>query len=154
MGDNSANQIQVAIRIRPLILDEHKYPNTKLKIDKKNKTIIAFKEKLDLQKGFRFDTILDPYDSQADVFHKTRIHNIIDKVLDGFNATIFAYGQTSMGKTHTMKGTNYVIDEYGRPIPELVEEENIGVIPRVIKRLFALIYDKEQDDDNFKYKVK
>ena len=29
---------------------------------------------------------------------------IIDSVLEGFNGTIFAYGQTSSGKTHTMQG--------------------------------------------------
>jgi hypothetical protein len=29
---------------------------------------------------------------------------IIDSVLEGFNGTIFAYGQTSSGKTHTMTG--------------------------------------------------
>ena len=33
---------------------------------------------------------------------------IIDSVLEGFNGTIFAYGQTSSGKTHTMTG---VIDD-------------------------------------------
>lgn len=130
-GENS--QIQVAIRIRPLLPREHGYGNTKLKIDKNSNTIIAFKEKLDLQKGFKFDVILDPYDAQADVFHKTNIHNIINKTLDGFNATIFAYGQTSTGKTYTMEGYNYNTDEYGRPIPELEEDENIGISPRVIK---------------------
>ena len=31
---------------------------------------------------------------------------IIDSVLEGFNGTIFAYGQTSSGKTHTMQGPN------------------------------------------------
>ena len=120
----------------------------------KSNTIIAFKEKLDMQKGFKFDTILDPYDSQADVFHKTRIHNIINRVLDGFNATIFAYGQTSTGKTYTMEGYQYLTDEYGRPIPDLIDDENIGITPRVIKRLFALIYEKESENENFKYVVK
>jgi len=27
-------------------------------------------------------------------------------VLQGFNGTVFAYGQTSSGKTHTMQGPN------------------------------------------------
>lgn len=27
-------------------------------------------------------------------------------VLEGFNGTVFAYGQTSSGKTHTMQGPN------------------------------------------------
>lgn len=148
------SQIQVAIRIRPLLTEEREYDNTKLKIDKKNNTIITFKEKLDLQKGFKFDTILDPYDSQADVFHKCRVHHIVDKVLEGFNATIFAYGQTSTGKTYTMEGYQYITDEYDRPIPELEDDENIGITPRAIKRLFALIYDKESENDNIKYIVK
>lgn len=30
---------------------------------------------------------------------------IIESSLDGFNGTIFAYGQTSSGKTHTMQGS-------------------------------------------------
>lgn len=106
------------------------------------------------KKGFKFDTILDPYDSQADVFHKCKIHNIVDKVLEGFNATIFAYGQTSTGKTFTMEGYQYFTDDYGRPIPELQDDENIGITPRVIKRLFALIFDKEAQDENIKYIVK
>lgn len=152
--EKSGSRIQVAIRIRPLLSEEREHGNSKLKIDKKSNTIIAFKEKLDLQKGFKFDTILDPYDSQADVFHKTKIHNIIQQVLDGFNATIFAYGQTSTGKTYTMEGYQYIADEHGRPIPELLDDSNIGISPRVIKRLFAAIYEKEQEDENIKYIVK
>jgi kinesin family protein 3/17 len=29
---------------------------------------------------------------------------IIESVLEGYNGTIFAYGQTGTGKTHTMEG--------------------------------------------------
>jgi len=29
---------------------------------------------------------------------------VVESVLEGFNGTIFAYGQTSSGKTHTMLG--------------------------------------------------
>lgn len=52
MNSNEESQIQVAIRIRPLIEEERGYDNTKLKIDKNSNTIITFKEKLDMQKGF------------------------------------------------------------------------------------------------------
>jgi len=31
---------------------------------------------------------------------------LIDAVLEGYNATIFAYGATGAGKTYTMMGTN------------------------------------------------
>lgn len=29
---------------------------------------------------------------------------IVDNVMEGYNGTIFAYGQTGTGKTHTMEG--------------------------------------------------
>jgi hypothetical protein len=41
-----------------------------------------------------------------------------------------------------MEGYQYITDNNGRPVPELEDESTIGISPRVIKRLFALIYDK------------
>ena len=32
---------------------------------------------------------------------------IVEKCLDGFNGTVFAYGQTTSGKTHTMLGSSF-----------------------------------------------
>jgi len=42
--------------------------------------------------------------SQETVFDKS-VKFATDGVLDGFNATVFAYGATGAGKTHTMLGT-------------------------------------------------
>jgi kinesin family protein 5 len=47
--------------------------------------------------------------------------------LDGFNGTIFAYGQTSSGKTHTMQG------------PDIEDLEMQGIIPRMVRTVFARI---------------
>ena len=44
----------------------------------------------------------------------------IDTIVDGYNATVFAYGATGAGKTHTMLGT----------------PEDPGVIYRTVKALF------------------
>ena len=52
---------------------------------------------------------------------------IIDSVLEGFNGTIFAYGQTSSGKTHTMTGSN------------LENVELQGIIPRMVRTVFNRI---------------
>lgn len=52
---------------------------------------------------------------------------IIDSVLEGFNGTIFAYGQTSSGKTYTMTGSNI----------ENVEMQ--GIIPRMVRTVFNRI---------------
>ena len=53
-------------------------------------------------------------------------------VLMGYNGTIFAYGQTSSGKTHTMEG---VIGD-----PDLQ-----GIIPRIVNDIFNHIYGMEEN---------
>jgi len=45
------------------------------------------------EKRFAFDRIFDENDNQTDVYNATA-RFLIPSVLDGFNATVFAYGQT------------------------------------------------------------
>lgn len=52
---------------------------------------------------FNFDSVFDMASTQKSIYD-VAARPIIDSVLDGFNGTIFAYGQTSSGKTHTMQG--------------------------------------------------
>lgn len=49
----------------------------------------------------------------------------MDSVLDGYNGTIFAYGQTGCGKTHTMMGSSE-------------SEESKGIIPRTFSQIITL----------------
>jgi len=42
---------------------------------------------------------------QRDLYDET-FRDLVQAVLDGFNGTIFAYGQTGTGKTYTMQGTS------------------------------------------------
>jgi kinesin family protein 5 len=65
---------------------------------------------------------------------------IIDSVLEGFNGTIFAYGQTSSGKTHTMSG------------PSIENIELQGVIPRMVRTVFNRI-DSASNTIEFSVKV-
>lgn len=53
---------------------------------------------------FGFDRIFDDNAQQADVYEATT-KPLLDSVLDGYNATVFAYGATGCGKTHTITGT-------------------------------------------------
>lgn len=50
---------------------------------------------------------------------------IVDKVLAGYNGTIFAYGQTGTGKTYTMEGCS--------------EAEQKGIIPNSFAHIFGHI---------------
>ena len=51
---------------------------------------------------------------------------MVDAVLDGFNGTIFAYGQTGTGKTYTMEGLRN-------------DPEKRGVIPNSFEHIFSHI---------------
>eukprot|EP00762_Andalucia_godoyi_P001451 ANDGO_00154.mRNA.1 hypothetical protein len=56
------------------------------------------------EKRYAFDHVFDPRTTQRQVFEKTTLF-LLDGVLTGYNATVFAYGATGSGKTHTMLGT-------------------------------------------------
>lgn len=75
-------------------------------------------------KAFTFDTVFDESVSQREVYDATA-RPIVESVLDGYNGTIFAYGQTGTGKTHTMEGA---------PTPELQ-----GIIPNSFSHVFEAI---------------
>ncbi|USP76240.1 hypothetical protein yc1106_03514 [Curvularia clavata] len=54
---------------------------------------------------FAFDRVFDDTTSQSDVYEATT-KPLLDSVLEGYNATVFAYGATGCGKTHTITGTS------------------------------------------------
>ena len=56
---------------------------------------------------------------------------IVKDVLAGFNGTMFAYGQTSSGKTHTMEGV-------------LHDPKMQGIIPRIVDDIFNHIYGMDE----------
>lgn len=53
---------------------------------------------------FGFDRVFDENAAQGDIYEATT-RSLLDSVLDGYNATVFAYGATGCGKTHTITGT-------------------------------------------------
>lgn len=52
---------------------------------------------------FVFDRLFDETAAQEEVYSNTT-RPLLDSVLDGYNATVFAYGATGCGKTHTISG--------------------------------------------------
>lgn len=54
-------------------------------------------------KKFTFDRTFGPESTQTEVYQYV-VHPLIEEVLAGYNCTVFAYGQTGTGKTHTMVG--------------------------------------------------
>merc|ERR1719340_71772 len=139
MGDDKDNQaaadaaasedsIKVICRFRPLNDTEEKTGS---------KFIIKFPSGSDEQcvsiggRTYLFDKVLKPNVTQEQVY-VAAAKSIVKDVLSGYNGTIFAYGQTSSGKTHTMEG---IIDD-----PDLQ-----GIIPRIVNDIFNHIYSMEEN---------
>ena len=55
------------------------------------------------EQTYKFDTVFGPSATQQEVYNGSAKH-VIDACVKGFNATVFAYGATGSGKTHTMMG--------------------------------------------------
>ncbi|KAJ3115989.1 kinesin motor protein cin8 [Physocladia obscura] len=74
------------------------------------------------------------------LFHNKKIlTKTQNQVLLGYNCTIFAYGQTGTGKTHTMEGDL-----------ESCQGKQAGIIPRTLYRLFDKL---EKDDSEYSVRV-
>ena len=82
---------------------------------------------------FNFDRIFPPSSTQQDIY-SFGVKGIIDSVLDGYNGTVLAYGQTSSGKTYTMQG-------------EMGSEDTRGIIPRMIKHVFDFIHEQNSSSE-------
>jgi len=68
---------------------------------------------------------------------------IATSVLEGYNGTIFAYGQTGTGKTYTMQGPFFSVDEY-RIHNDFQNKKYLGLIPRIISYIFAQINQEKE----------
>lgn len=68
------------------------------------------------------DHIFDMNASNLDIFD-TVVKPIVNAAVNGFNGTVFAYGQTSSGKTYTMMGS----------------AEELGIVPLAVQHMFDAI---------------
>lgn len=84
------------------------------------------------KKTYTYDHVFGPDSSQKDLYDGV-VEPIVDEVLQGYNCTVFAYGQTGTGKTHTMEGRR---DDDVLCMAERRLPENAGIIPRSVKQVF------------------
>uniref|UniRef100_A0A6Q2Y5A1 Kinesin-like protein n=1 Tax=Esox lucius TaxID=8010 RepID=A0A6Q2Y5A1_ESOLU len=132
MADAAAEcGVKVMCRFRPLNESE---------ITRGDKYIPKFKDDdtvVITGKPYVFDRVLPPNTAQEQVYDACA-KQIVKDVLGGYNGTIFAYGQTSSGKTHTMEG-------------KLHDPQLMGIIPRIAHDIFDHIYSM---DENLEFHIK
>ena len=136
---SKSTNVQVAVRCRPVNAEERKSGQPSVvTCDSENKSIkIAYGPSGKKQmKNFTFDKVFGMYSRQEEVFD-SMVRPIVDECLEGFNCTIFAYGQTGTGKTHTMEGNIH-------------SEEDAGIVPRSVK---AILENLEASGSEFTIRV-
>ena len=84
--------------------------------------IFVQKQGEDVPKVFTFDSVYDWNSEQGTIFAETA-YPVCENVIQGYNGTIFAYGQTGTGKTWTITG-----------MP--TDDVNKGIMPRSFENIF------------------
>uniref|UniRef100_W5MIR3 Kinesin-like protein n=1 Tax=Lepisosteus oculatus TaxID=7918 RepID=W5MIR3_LEPOC len=115
--------VKVCVRVRPLIQREEAEVSNVESVPIYWKTDQQTVYQVDGPKTFSFDRVFNVNESTSQVYDEVAKPLVISAI-KGYNVgTIFAYGQTSSGKTFTMMGSN----------------ESLGVIPLAIHDIFETI---------------
>uniref|UniRef100_A0A2S2QFF0 Centromere-associated protein E n=1 Tax=Sipha flava TaxID=143950 RepID=A0A2S2QFF0_9HEMI len=117
-----ACNIKVAIKARPLNHKEQLDGRVYWKIESDSVVHIDPITKKINGERFFFDRVFCGESTNNDVFDEI-VKPIIDRGVQGFNGTVFAYGQTASGKTYTMAG----------------DQSNLGIIPLAIYYMFSVM---------------
>ncbi|KAL4570978.1 hypothetical protein LXL04_017727 [Taraxacum kok-saghyz] len=122
--------VQVIVRCRPLSNDETKAHTPVVITCTENKKEVSVFQNIaskQIDRSFVFDKVFGPNTQQRDLYHAA-VSPIVFEVLEGYNCTIFAYGQTGTGKTYTMEGGGR---KKNGEFPS-----DAGVIPRAVGQIF------------------
>uniref|UniRef100_A0A674PJ80 Kinesin-like protein KIF19 n=1 Tax=Takifugu rubripes TaxID=31033 RepID=A0A674PJ80_TAKRU len=146
IGNQSINLLfvrQVALRIRP-VSDAEQEEGATIAAHRLDEQMVILMDPLEdpddilranrsREKTYMFDVAFDYLASQAEVYRATT-KGLIEGLISGYNATVFAYGPTGCGKTYTMLGT----------------DKEPGIYVRTLNDLFRAI---EETSDDMLYSV-
>lgn len=140
--DDEIENVRVVVRCRPMDKNELSAGALgALSVDKINRAITVMKPNATANeppKTYYFDNVFDGASNQLDLYVDTA-RPIVDKVLEGYNGTILAYGQTGTGKTYTMSGN-----------PDSPQTK--GIIPNAFAHIFGHIA-KAKENQKFLVRV-
>ncbi|CAM8952706.1 unnamed protein product [Rhodiola kirilowii] len=125
--------VQVIVRCRPLSDEEQRLHTPVVVSCNESRREVAVAQNIankQIDRTFVFDKVFGPCSKQRDLYNQA-VSSIVNEVLEGYNCTIFAYGQTGTGKTYTMEG------EAKKKNEDMPSEA--GVIPRAVQQIFDIL---------------
>ncbi|KAM9766121.1 kinesin-like protein KIF18A [Menidia menidia] len=149
MAKDVCSHVKVVVRVRPTNESEKRencrnvvqvVDNHMLIFDPKEEDMSCFgsqrvrhrniNKKANKDLKFVFDNVFDENSTQVEIFENTT-KVVLDGLMNGFNCTVFAYGATGAGKTHTMLGS----------------QNDPGVMYRTMKELFKRMDDAKEEKE-------
>eukprot|EP01063_Lacrimia_lanifica_P013256 TRINITY_DN1988_c0_g1_i1.p1 TRINITY_DN1988_c0_g1~~TRINITY_DN1988_c0_g1_i1.p1 ORF type:complete len:967 (+),score=401.54 TRINITY_DN1988_c0_g1_i1:154-3054(+) len=134
-----SENVQVVVRARPLSKNELEAGTKEIVHTNVADNSITVSDNGTQPITFTFDQIFNRQFSQKSIYLQT-IHPLVESVLAGYNATVFAYGQSGTGKTYTMTG-------------DINSPEKQGVIPHALQHIFQYIQNEEAAEAKKTYTV-
>ena len=129
MASKPDETVKVVVRIRPISQNEERDGHLVAAKAFPERSLISVKNpkanESEPSKEFVFDAVFDDKVTQKYIYDVCA-SGVVESVLEGYNGTIFAYGQTGAGKTHTMEG---------RPDPPNLR----GIIPNSFQIYLTLL---------------
>lgn len=139
-GGSKTENVTVTVRIRPFSSSELKVAGGPTEVWTVGDTgsSIAYTDDYAVQArrvavDYNYDHALTGSDNE--LIYNTSVKNLVQSAMEGYNGTVFAYGQTSSGKTYTMSGN----------------ENQPGITPRAVEDVFK--YIRENSDREFLLRV-
>ncbi|KAF9128722.1 hypothetical protein BGW39_004817 [Mortierella sp. 14UC] len=135
----AAENVTVSVRVRPFSLSEMKVAGGPAEVWAVNDGLrIGYADDYSMRErrtavDYTYDHALTGSDNEA--IYNSSVKNLVQSAMEGFNGTVFAYGQTSSGKTYTMSGTS------NQP----------GITPRAVEDVFK--YIRENSEREFLLRV-
>lgn len=123
--------IRVFCRIRPLSSKERETGDTQVTQSSGSMTLNVDGKDGDDKTSFAFDAVFTP-GTQEQIFEDCS--DLVQSAVDGYNVTVFAYGQTGAGKTFTMYGA----------------KGNEGIAPKTIQELYKIL---ERNSNRFDFNI-
>ncbi|XP_002044329.2 kinesin-like protein KIF17 isoform X1 [Drosophila sechellia] len=120
-----SENIKVVVRCRPMNQTEKKGNCQNIvEIDEFTVSVTNPSARRSQQKKFIFDSVYN-MKTNTEVIYDEMCYSLVESAIEGYNGTIFAYGQTGCGKTHTMQGDENL--------------SNSGIIPKCFDHIFETI---------------
>ncbi|CAD8045589.1 unnamed protein product [Paramecium sonneborni] len=123
--------IKVAIRIRPQNDKDLEISDKSiLKVTDQESLVVippVETEVKQVKRTYKFNWVFDQTTSQKEIFEKTLEQQVLS-LLDGINVTLFSYGASGTGKSHTLMKVN----------------EDYGLLIRSLNQLFQTIHNKKR----------